>query len=323
MKRYATIVAILIFSGCTEKELPINPIPPGDLEINSPSIGSDYGLQVYYSLSSNEIVASNEKIDWCFAIQLKNDSAILSLNSSRYMKTSLLLDSAYSAWIDETMLDAQQWEITPPQGADQVNPMLVLQSNSLYILDLGINMSGEILGYARLYVPEVIDWASPFEIQIGPLNLSISEYINIDLPPDERSLHYSAITFEEKDIVPEDADSWELWLTQYTELLEEDTYYLVTGILTPSTQVQVYQSSYALWDSLLISDWSNIPFNSEWNEIGYDWKYYNLSEGSYSIDQDIIYCIKTQEGREYLLRILDFYDQNGQTGSFTFESIER
>lgn len=323
MKRYATIVAILIFSGCTEKELPINPIPPGDLEINSPSIGSDYGLQVYYSLSSNEIVASNEKIDWCFAIQLKNDSAILSLNSSRYMKTSLLLDSAYSALIDETMLDAQQWEITPPQGADQVNPMLVLQSNSLYILDLGINMSGESLGYARLYVPEVIDWASPFEIQIGPLNLSISEYINIDLPLDERSLHYSAITFEEKDIVPEDADSWELWLTQYTELLEEDTYYLVTGILTPSTQVQVYQSSYALWDSLLISDWSNIPFNSEWNEIGYDWKYYNLSEGSYSIDQDIIYCIKTQEGREYLLRILDFYDQNGQTGSFTFESIER
>ena len=323
MKRYATIVAILIFSGCTEKELPINPIPPGDLEINSPSIGSDYGLQVYYSLSSNEIVASNEKIDWCFAIQLKNDSAILSLNSSRYMKTSLLLDSAYSALIDETMLDAQQWEITPPQGADQVNPMLVLQSNSLYILDLGINMSGESLGYARLYVPEVIDWASPFEIQIGPLNLSISEYINIDLPLDERSLHYSAITFEEKDIVPEDADSWELWLTQYTELLEEDTYYLVTGILTPSTQVQVYQSSYALWDSLLISDWSNISFNSEWNEIGYDWKYYNLSEGSYSIDQDIIYCIKTQEGREYLLRILDFYDQNGQTGSFTFESIER
>lgn len=322
MKRYVTIIASIVFCGCIEKELPITPLPPGDLEINSPSIGSDYSTQVYYSLSSNEIVASNQKTDWCFALQFKNNSAILSLNSSRYMKTSLLMGLNYSAFVDETTLEAQQWNITPPQGADQEDPPLTLQANGLYILDLGRNEAGESLGYARFYVPEVSDWEAPFEIQIGPLNLSESEFINIDLDPSGSRLHFSALTLEQKQIEP-DQGTWELWLTQYTEILDEETQYLVSGILTPSPQVQVYQSTYDLWDSLLISDWSNISFNSDWNEIGYDWKYYNLNEGSYTIDQDIIYCIKTQEGREYLLRILDFYDQNGQTGSFTFESIER
>ena len=322
MKRYVTTIAILVLCGCTEKELPINPVPPGELEINSPSIGSDYGTQVYYSLSSNEVVASNQKTDWCFALQLENNSAILSLNSSRYMKISLLLGLNNTDFVDETTLEEQQWHITPPQGADQEEPPLTLQTNSLYILDLGRSVAGESLGYARFYVPEVSDWEAPFEIQIGPLNLSESEFINVDLDPSGSRLHFSALTFEQKEIEP-DEGTWELWLTQYTEILDEETQYLVTGILTPSPQVQVYQSTFAMWDSLLLSDWSNIPFNSEWNEIGYDWKFYDLSQGSYSIDQNIVYCIKTQKGREYLMRILDFYDNSGQTGLFTFESIER
>ena len=216
------------------------------------------------------------------------------------IRDSLLLGLNYSAFVDETTLEAQQWNITPPQGADQEDPPLTLQSNGLYILDLGRNEAGESLGYARFYVPEVSDWEAPFEIQIGPLDLSESEFINIDLDSSGSRLHFSALTLEQKEIEP-DLGTWELWLTQYTEILDEETQYLVTGILTPSPQVQVYQSTYELWDSLLISDWSNISFNSEWNEIGYDWKYYNLCEGNYSIDQDIIYCVKTQEGREYLL----------------------
>ena len=54
----------------------------------------------------------------------------------------------------------------------------------------------------------------------------------------------------------------------------------------------------------------------DWDTIGYDWK-------SYSIDTEAIYCIGTNEGREFLLRFLDFYDDVGDAGRFTFETLER
>lgn len=54
----------------------------------------------------------------------------------------------------------------------------------------------------------------------------------------------------------------------------------------------------------------------DWDTIGYDWK-------SYSIDTEAIYCIRTNEGREFLLRFLDFYDDVGDAGRFTFETLER
>ena len=73
---------------------------------------------------------------------------------------------------------------------------------------------------------------------------------------------------------------------------------------------------------MLIADWSGLPFSNNWNEIGYDWKYYNLETGSYTIDSEILYCIRSTNG-EYLLRLLDFYDEVGATGTFTFECIKR
>ena len=37
---------------------------------------------------------------------------------------------------------------------------------------------------------------------------------------------------------------------------------------------------------------------------------------------EILYCIRSTNG-EYLLRLLDFYDEFGATGTFTFECIKR
>ncbi|MCH1583684.1 MAG: hypothetical protein L7S62_00860, partial [Flavobacteriales bacterium] len=61
----------------------------------------------------------------------------------------------------------------------------------------------------------------------------------------------------------------------------------------------------------------------EWNAIGYDWKIFDLSTSAYTVDYDKLYCVRTEEGREFLMRMLDFYDANGNTGNITFEVLER
>lgn len=57
------------------------------------------------------------------------------------------------------------------------------------------------------------------------------------------------------------------------------------------------------------------------DEIGYDWKYYDLSgSGKYIIYQKKVFVIRDQQGYLYKLRFIDFYDNNGQKGrlsSFT------
>ena len=315
------IFAVFLF-GCIDKELPIDPVPPGDLEIQSPSIGSNYDTQVYFSIASNEVIASNLKTDWCFAVQKQNDAVILSLNSSRFMRVSAFGEGEFSTEITEEELDAMEWQITPPEGVDQVENPFLIHPNTLYILDLGRNLTGEPIGYARLFFDPTADGLSEFRMHMGTFDLASSSTLDFDLDPAGERSHFSAIERIQKEIEPP-SGSWELWLTQYTELLDGDIKYLVSGILTPSQGVKVYQAPFSDWDYLQAADWSSLTFNSQWNEIGYDWKYYDLSAGSYEVNPDIMYCIQTEEGREFLIHIIDFYDENGQTGTFTFESIER
>ena len=48
-----------------------------------------------------------------------------------------------------------------------------------------------------------------------------------------------------------------------------------------------------------------------------------MNEGVYSIDPNRIFGVRTSEGREFQLRILDFYDEIGNKGHFVMESVER
>ena len=83
---YFYLFFILLLQSCIEKEIPVTPYEVGDIDLHTVGIGSDYSQQVYYSLSSSEVIASNPKTEWCFSLQNHNDSILMSLNSSRYMK---------------------------------------------------------------------------------------------------------------------------------------------------------------------------------------------------------------------------------------------
>ena len=317
---YIFLSFILLLYSCIEKEIPVTPYEIGDIDLHTVGIGSDYSQQVYYSLSSSEVIASNPKTEWCFSLQNHNDSVLISLNSSRYMKIAKVgFDSKIS--ITEEDLDNLNWRIEPPAGGDIQSPYYYLQPNTLYILDLGRNSSGDYLGYVRLVMPEWTVSSLEFQLQLNSLDFQNSNVLNVSLDSEGERSHFSAISNSIVFIEPASA-LWDLWLTQYTEVLDEETEYLVTGILTPTLSTEVYQTDYSKWDSLLIADWSGLPFSNNWNEIGYDWKYYSLETGSYTIDSEIIYCIRSTNG-EYLLRLLDFYDEVGATGTFTFECIKR
>tara|TARA_B100001564_G_C20631239_1_gene667286 strand:+ start:463 stop:1452 length:990 start_codon:yes stop_codon:yes gene_type:complete len=316
---------LLLLSSCIEKEIPVTPYEIGDIDLHTVGIGSDYFQQVYYSLLSSQVIESNPKTAWCFSLQNHNDSTLISLNSSRYMKIAEIgLDSQTS--ITEDDLVNLDWSIAPPEGADIHVPYFHLKPNTVYILDLGrkgLNSSIEdYLGYKQFVIPEWSQSSLEFDLHLADLDLQNSTTLNITLDPEGLRSYLSAIDNSVVPIIEPHPDFWDLWFTQYTEVLDGGIEYLVTGILTPTSATKVYQTDYSNWDSLLLADWSSFPFSNNWNEIGWDWKSYSLENGSYTINSDRIYCIKSENG-EYLLRFLDFYDEVGATGTFTFECIKR
>lgn len=53
--------------------------------------------------------------------------------------------------------------------------------------------------------------------------------------------------------------------------------------------------------------------------IGYDWKFYDLDAGQYTVFSDQNYIIRDQEGFYYKLHFVDFYNNQGEKGFPTME----
>ncbi len=307
-----------LFTGCIEKELPIPQRLPNEINLVEANVGVDYETQLFYSLQSNQIESSCAQRDWCVALRATSGGTQLMVNSGRAMKTHRTGSSALNAAID---LDSIEWEVMEPSGANANDPQINhLALNQLTLVDLGLDKNNEPLGTARIGLLAI-------ESEHWLLHVADSEGNNVDtlvVPMlDGCEWHQVSLIDRTPRQVEPPSQAWEICITQYMELLDGEIPYLVVGILTPTDRVRVFETSGADWDEWKINNWDGLEFSSDWNAIGFDWKTFNLGTSSYTIDLDKLYCIQTTEGREFMMRMLDFYDANGNTGNVTFEVLER
>ena len=191
----------------------------------------------------------------------------------------------------------------------------------MVLINLGYGLDNDLLG--RCQVQLIFMDTESCQLRVANLDGSAEATVSVPWNPDGPHGYVSLLEQAARDLEPP-SDTWELLLTQYSELLEGDFPYQVTGILTPNQRVTVYDYSDYSWDEALARDWSADGFTTDWNAIGYDWKYFDLNEGVYSIDPNRIFGVRTSEGREFQLRILDFYDEigNKDTSSWRASSAD-
>jgi len=70
---------------------------------------------------------------------------------------------------------------------------------------------------------------------------------------------------------------------------------------------------------LEFADITGIEFSPDLDVIGHEWKYYNLEEGFYSVDANMVFIIKNQNNNFYKLHFIGYYNENGETGYPKFE----
>ena len=320
MQRLASVSLVFALVGCIEYELPVEARPAGEAEVHAVSIGDKYEQRIFYSLVNRVIVASHSKMDWCLRLEPRDEGVDAILNSSRTMRIARTELTAFrSDWTEEEA-DALPWRLDAPNGFPADSTERVLQVGEVVLINLGYGLENDLLGHCQVQLTAMD--TEGCQLRVANLDGTAEATVAILWNPDGPHGYVSLLERTARDLEPP-SDTWELLLTQYSELLEGDFPYQVTGILTPSQRVTVYDYSDYSWDEALARDWSTDAFTTDWNAIGYDWKYFDLNEGVYSIDPNRIFGVRTSEGREFQLRILDFYDEIGNKGHFVMESVER
>ncbi len=326
----ALLAICISLAGCIEKELPIPPREPGNTVIREVSIGSDYSGQVHFDLDLGQAYA-NTKDAWCLRFHFDGDSVWMDLNSSRYMRSAQLLSSQSETAFSEDEADDLNWEVNHPDGR---TPNQLIEGAEVKAIDLGRDpySPSESLGSRRVQILEkseehitlrtsILLADSDADIENNWDTITLSNDLSIS------NVHVSLLNEQVVDIEP-NTGLWDLYFTQYTALISQGDdlpaiEYLVSGVLSHAEGVRVMQVDSDSWEFWKEAEWPEDDLSADWDVIGYDWKSYSLEEGAYNINQDLIYCIQTADGREFLLRLLDFYDDQGSAGLFTFETLER
>ncbi len=330
MRAWFCLTLLVALSGCIEREIPIPEREPGNAVIRFADLGSDYGVQLHVQLHTGEIVAKHPKDAWCTRFHFDEGAVWMDLNGSRFMHVAPMSQGLAAGTIPQDQADALPWSVNRPEGRDSSQ---LIHEGSAWAIDLGRDPANPIasLGSVRMEFLSV----DPNEIMLRVSDL-VSEQpetlswdtLWVSSDSDISQSHLSLLNREAVDIEPA-IGTWELYFTQYTALLhnedddEDPTEYLVTGVLHHAEGVRVMQPEDGDWAYWKEAEWNPDEWSEDWDVLGFDWKSYSLTDGSYTIDSDAIFCIVTPEGREFLLRFLDFYDDTGATGRITYETLER
>ena len=318
---YMALYVVIVLNGCVEKEMPIQPHASGENKISHVTLGSDYGTQIYYSLTSNSTVKSNEITDWDIAFNVNENNINAILNSSRIVTLAHTNIAEYETPISEEFINNLEFihdEIQGPSWGTAIGD--IYDGSNLIILNLGVDLNNQQLGLSRLQIDSAN--SQGYYITYGDIALTYSSSILIPRSNEIEWLHFSIINQTIVNLEPE-IGSWDLYFTKYIELFDEDYYYPVVGVQSIPEGIQVSDSPDFSFSQILLADWDTLEFSNAWNEIGYDWKYYDFETEQYTINSERCFAIRTSTGKEFVIRFLDFYDQMGNIGTITLESVER
>ena len=122
-------------------------------------------------------------------------------------------------------------------------------------------------------------------------------------------------------IIEPKKDSWDVVFTQFSKVFYEPEFtpYVVVGCLTNPYKTLSYYAEGKTFDEINLSFAENTTLSTDWDAIGYDWKSFSLNQSMYDVYYNKVYLIKDQNEYYYKLRFVDFYSDNGEKGSPTFE----
>lgn len=321
-------MVIFLLSSCFKEDEKIEIPKPSGLETDTIELGHTYYNQVWIDLNSLEEKA-NHKIDtWDLAFSCDPNSFDIKLNSALTMYAGTNKETVFGNIISEEgvelKFDASSGNTDSLAFGGWYTYLSelngdIISNEYVYVVNRGINSNLIELGFKKVqfFIEEqnyIIKYA----------NLDGTEENTFSITKDI-NYNYIHLSFENGIVqIEPPKDEWSLKFSRYSTILftdEGDPYdYNVVGILLNPNNVLAIETDKE-YDDIELADVSSLELTNRNDVIGYDWKYYDFDNGTYTIVPDKNYIIKDIDGFFYKLRFLSFYDQFGNKGSIVYQVV--
>lgn len=304
----------MMVTSCFKEDQPVKPHTPGTYITDTVSLTDSYQYQEYYNLHDSSVVGSNIRSIWDLGFESSPDGWRVILNTSCFMKSAYLSGQDFGTAVDTT---GAIWMFSPSDGsADSVvvgkwftvNGNDTLGSNRLLLIDRGVDVKGNPRGFCQLTIDSLVKGTYYFRIAAmngtNPKSYAISKVEGVNHVLFSISNPTATITEPRN-------TSWDLLFTQYTTLLFTDVGdpypYLVTGVLLNPKSTLVAIDSITPFQDINFEIAQSMNFTKQADIIGYDWKEYSFTSGTYTVNSGISYVIRDNKGFYYKLRFVGFY----------------
>lgn len=314
------VMLLFFFSGCDRGEIAVPPRKPGDVITDQVELSPNYHYVLYYNLIRQEVVHQHLRLDWDLGFETSSEGWRVVLNTAKGMAAAHTLNK----WLkSDVNVNDLVWRNDAPSGNMDSTAIGDWRTDgNVVLIDRGFNLTGGQLGLRKLRIEE-----TETGYRIHYAELASSDSVSFEFTKDE-TRNFVCISLDGNgsvaDIEPNKED-WHLKFTQYTHIfLEEGELlpYSVTGALLNPHLMQGMQKRDVAFADVDLEYATSQLYVDDWNIVGYDWKDYSFDTGSFTVNPNIIYILRSSEGQHWKLRFIDFYNQSGDKGAPMFEFQE-
>jgi hypothetical protein len=328
MKKTVNIIFLgiitLFFSACFKEEAIIE-LPPttGDLQVGEITQNM-YNNQIFFNLGTNSVVKTNANTDWDLGFACAADTWHIILNNSKVMLAGNSQTSNF-----EQVTEVGDIEMNFDNSGGYTDSLSISNwlddsqeamsaTGYVYIIDRGYDENYSHLGYKKVQfeTPE----NNSYKIRFADLDGSNEQNISIEK---NDTKNYRCLSFDNgiSNIEPAKTD-WTLLFTSYQTMLYaggEPVPYLVRGVLINPYKVKAVPDTTFDFSEIMINDTADFNYSAQRDAIGYQWKYYDFDNGTYSVLENQNYVLKAQDEYFYKLRFISFYNDENEKGFPVFE----
>ncbi|TFH36673.1 MAG: hypothetical protein E4G95_05520 [Bacteroidia bacterium] len=323
---FILIIIAASLSGCFEKEDMIIPREINEIEIPY----SLYEYQTYYRFGDETIVSFNGYDQWDLGFECRDEGFSVILNSSRYMHAGEAgttdFSSVVSSEADTMIFDDSSGDLSRTAlggWVDLSDPLNPVFTGSVFIIDRGLNESGESFGYVKLVIEKLE--AGIFYIRYANLDGSGENTFMVAKDP---LVNFALFSFDnggKLSVQQPVTTGWDLCFTKYSTVIPDNsgvpTPYIVRGVfINNMAGVTAVLDSATTYYDINLSSLPDYVFSSKQDAIGYEWKVYQ--DESYTLVDRMNYVICDRSGRYFKIRFTDYFNKAGQRGYPAFEQIE-
>ena len=293
------------------------------------SLQPSYTNQSFYSLENGEISNLNNS-DWDLAFSTANMSSSIRINAGMGTELYSYPLGDTTDWNNFNSSNLSNW--LPIYNSDTNWFIGAFDKHSTSMFDMGWGMYSMITHYVTgdsLYAIKTVggDWKKLWiqklangEYTFKYANLDGSNEINASFLKanysDKNFVYYSLDQNSVLDREPNSVD-WDITFTKYITPVQGMPYG-VTGVLS-NDGVHVAQAD-NIPDPNSYNDYSQHPMMTEINSIGYDWKSFDMSTFSYSVEPYRCYFVKDLQDKIWRIIFTSF--EGSSTGNIEFNTLE-